>query len=245
MDSDYIIYADESGDHGLPGGNPEYPVFVLALCIAKKGEYVANVVPEFLRFKFATFGHDMTVLHTREIKRTVGDFSLLTDAGAAKAFFAGLNGAIERSPFTVIAAAIDKQRFAKQYKTPDNPYDLALTFCLERAYRFLQDLGQGSRTTHFVIEARGKKEDGDLTDTFDSIVQGKNIHGQQFPFKLRICSKLVNSTGLQLADLVATPIGHRVLKPGQPNRAYEILEPKFRRSPEGKVSGWGLKVFPA
>jgi len=53
-----------------------------------------------------------------------------------------------------------------------------------------------------------------------------------------------NSTGLQLADLVAHPIGRHVVKPDQPNRAYDTLEPKFRRGPQGEVNGYGLKVFP-
>jgi hypothetical protein len=29
-ESDYIVYVDESGDHGLVSVDPEYPVFVLA-----------------------------------------------------------------------------------------------------------------------------------------------------------------------------------------------------------------------
>ena len=56
--------------------------------------------------------------------------------------------------------------------------------------------------------------------------------------------KQVNSTGLQIADLIARPIGLKTLRPDQPNRAYEIIEGKFRRSASGKVDGWGLKVFP-
>lgn len=56
--------------------------------------------------------------------------------------------------------------------------------------------------------------------------------------------KKCNSAGLQLADLVARPIGRKVMNPAQPNRAYEILERKFRRSPRGSVRGWGLKVSP-
>ena len=53
------------------------------------------------------------------------------------------------------------------------------------------------------------------------------------------------STGLQLADLVARPVGIHVLRPGQANRAYDIVAAKFRRSPGGQMLGWGLKVFPA
>jgi hypothetical protein len=56
--------------------------------------------------------------------------------------------------------------------------------------------------------------------------------------------KRANSTGLQIADLVARPIGLSIVREGQPNRAYDLLQPKIRRSPSGKVSGWGLKVFP-
>lgn len=34
------------------------------------------------------------------------------------------------------------------------------------------------------------------------------------------------------------------MRPMQPNRAYDIVEKKFRRSPAGIIKGWGLKVFP-
>jgi Protein of unknown function (DUF3800) len=61
---------------------------------------------------------------------------------------------------------------------------------------------------------------------------------------IRFMDKKHNSTGLQLADLVAHPIGRHVINPNQPNRAYDILEPKFRRSAAGMVKGFGLKIFP-
>lgn len=48
--------------------------------------------------------------------------------------------------------------------------------------------------------------------------------------------------GVQLLSRPA--IGRKVIDPAQANRAYEILEKKLRRSPAGKVRGWGLKVFP-
>ena len=59
-----------------------------------------------------------------------------------------------------------------------------------------------------------------------------------------VADKKCNAPGLQIADLVARPIGRKLLDPAQPNRAYDILERKFRRSPQGKIGGWGLKVFP-
>jgi hypothetical protein len=61
---------------------------------------------------------------------------------------------------------------------------------------------------------------------------------------IRFIDKKQNSMGLQLADLVAHPIGRHAINPDQPNRARDILEPKFRRGPAGRVKGFGLKIFP-
>ena len=46
--------------------------------------------------------------------------------------------------------------------------------------------------------------------------------------------KAANASGLQLADLTARPIALSRLRPGQPNRAFKIIEPKLG----------GLKCFP-
>ena len=49
--SDYIVYADESGDLSLE--DKEYPVFVLAFCVFSKREYLTDVVRHIKGFKFA------------------------------------------------------------------------------------------------------------------------------------------------------------------------------------------------
>ena len=71
-----------------------------------------------------------------------------------------------------------------------------------------------------------------------------NRTGDRLPFDIIFSSKESNAAGLQLADLVARPIGRRLLKPEQSNRAYSVIREKFRRSPDGKPRSWGLKVFP-
>jgi hypothetical protein len=63
------------------------------------------------------------------------------------------------------------------------------------------------------------------------------------PFEPVFAAKRVNCCGLQIADLVARPIGRHILQPTQENRAYTIIARKFRTS-GGKVRGRGLKVFP-
>ena len=79
---------------------------------------------------------------------------------------------------------------------------------------------------------------------FRRIVDGSNGLNKIMPMDLVMIPKSSNSAGLQIADLVARPVGIKVLRPTQPNRAYDIVAKKFRKSPAGEVKGWGLKVFP-
>jgi len=45
---DYIVYVDESGDHGLVTMDPHYPIFVLAFCLFDKRTFAESVVPAML-----------------------------------------------------------------------------------------------------------------------------------------------------------------------------------------------------
>jgi hypothetical protein len=54
---------------------------------------------------------------------------------------------------------------------------------------------------------------------------------------------------LQLADLVARPVGLSVLRPNQENRAFDVLKRKFfcsgGRDKVGEgFENWGLKIYP-
>ena len=184
------------------------------------------------------------VLHGHEIRKAQGDFNILLNANTRTKFFERLNSIIAAADFTIIAAVIDKQRHVKRYKEPVDPYEIALVFCMERLQRCLMERAQVNRMTHVQVECRGKAEDAKLELEFRRVRDGQNAVGPMPNLDLRFMDKKHNSTGLQLADLVAHPIGRRLIKPDQPNRAYDVLEPKFRRGPAGQVRGYGLKIFP-
>lgn len=243
MFSDFIIYVDESGDHGLENIDNHYPIFVLTFCVFRKVEYQDIVVPSFLSLKFQFFGHDMIVLHSHHIRKANGDFRILVSPEIRERFTAALEFAVARAPFTVIASVIHKSMLRDRYVYPSNPYEIALCFCLERAYAFLRERGQADRRTPVIVECRGKAEDDALELAFRRIVQGAN-HWGPLPFEIVFADKKVNSTGLQLADLVSYPIGRHYINPEQRNRAYETIEQKFRTNEAGKKEGWGLKCFP-
>lgn len=78
-----------------------------------------------------------------------------------------------------------------------------------------------------IVECRGKKEDNELELEFRQLCDGNNRLGIALPFDVLFSDKKAMSSGLQLADLVARPIGLNVFKPKQHNRAFEVLKRKF------------------
>lgn len=241
--SDYIVYVDESGDHSLEVINPDWPLFVLCFCIFPIEGYTACVAPAIRRLKFELFGHDLVILHEHDIRKKRGAFSQLNQP-AREAFMQRLNGIIEAADMTIVAVIIDKIRLKDRYQTPFHPYHLAMQFGLERVDQFLRLQGQGDRDTCVVFEARGAREDRELELEFRRVCDGGNRDRRALPLNIHVADKKANSEGLQLADLTARPLGLRILRPDQPNRAAAILEQKLFRGARDYVFGHGLKVFP-
>lgn len=239
--SDYIIYADETGDHGLSSIDSGYPIFVLLFALVKKDDYLEKVVPSFQRAKLDYFGHDQIVFHERDIRKQLSPFGFLrTDQVLRTRFLNRLNKVVAAAPVELFAAVIRKNALTARYRYPMNPYEIALLFCMEGVRQRLVNLGQSGRKVHVIFESRGKPEDNALELEFNRIIQNKRNWGyKQTDFKVmdweaRIVPKAVNCSGMQLADLAARPIGLSILRPAQPNRAFTILVPKIK----------ALKCFP-
>ncbi len=247
--SNFIVYVDESGDHGLQTIDPNYPLFVLAFCVFYKGNYAEKVVPALQKFKFNHFGHDIVVLHETEIRKETGAFRF-ANRQQKNDFLNQLTSIIDTSNFILISCVIDKTRLLQRGSMPDNPYHVALGFCLETLYELLQEKHQDDKQTHVIVECRGKKEDNELELEFRRICAGANRMSKVLPFDIIFANKKTNSAGLQLADLIARPIGLRVLRPEQENRTFNVLSRKFfcsggrERAGEG-FENWGLKIYPS
>jgi hypothetical protein len=238
---DYIIYGDESGDHSMADGYKDYPAFVLALCVFSKNTYISDVVTSIKSFKFAFWGHGLVILHSSKLRKRKEDFQFLHDRELRTSFLNALNDTIAKSPFEIISMAIDK-RLLKEADSRINPYELTLELCIEKIYQFLEEKEQHRKLTHVVIESRGKKEDDELQTAFRKIITIRSPLQEVFPLKLMFVDKKSNCAGLQIADLVAYPIGRYLIDPEKENPAFKIVEKKILLYPEYR--GTGLMMFP-
>jgi hypothetical protein len=243
--SDFIVFVDESGDHSLESINPEYPIFVLAFCIVDCKDYVERITPNVRGLKFRHFGHDMVILHELDIRKRIGAFASF-NREKRDGFMAELAAIIADVPMTIVAIVIDKLRYRNRYSVPAHPYHFAMQFGLERISHFLREKDQMGRATHIIFEARGRREDKDLKLNFRSVCEALNGGAMAVPLEIKVADKRVNSEGLQLADLVARPIGLRVLRPAQENRAWQIIERKLWIGVSAAATHEnGLKISPA
>ncbi len=241
--SDYIIYLDESGSSSIGADRNDFPVFVLACVCIEKSHYANVMVPKLQELKFRYFGHDQTVFHERDIRRQSGDFvALRGDAKLRRSFLADVTKLIASFDFDLAAAVVDKAALSARYPNPMPPYDLAMLMAMEHLSLTLRNHGQLGRIVHVIAESRGLAEDSELELAFRRISDGQPPLASnqrelitKFDWRIRFCDKKSNSSGLQLADLIARPVGLKHLRPNQPNRAYDVIAEKVT---------WWVKKFP-
>lgn len=242
--SRFIAFFDECGDHSLEKIDRDFPLFVLSTVIVERTVYQEQIVPALGRLKMRFWNHEGVNLHSRDIRKALGDFAFMQVPEKRVAVLTAMNEMMKDLPFTLFITAIHKQEHKERYGlAASNPYDLALTYTFERLVHFLE----GENETHLPVtaEARGKNEDNELEAAFYRLMtQGTRfIPAERFqrlncPITFR--RKTDNIAGLQIADLCAHPAARRVLKPKQPNQAWEIVVNRIYQ--RGSVTGW--KIFP-
>lgn len=227
-----ILFFDESGDHNLSVIDPSYPLFVLGGVIMEEVYAKEVLTPRLSDFKRELFGNDDLILHTADITRNRNGFERLKDSGFRIAFYDRLNALMRELDYSVVACAIRKDEHLARYGMAAlDPYLMSLDILVER---FCMDVGDVEDGGLIVAERRGPTLDHELELAWLNLkIQGtRYIKAKQVERRiqsLNLKSKTANLAGLQLADLVVTPIGRKVL--GKPVKDdYIIVESKFRRS---------------
>jgi hypothetical protein len=240
------MYLDESGDHSLTIVDPSYPVFVLGGIIVDQGYAEGEMTERIQQFKRDVFEREDIILHTADIVRNKNGFESLKDNAARERFYTRLNDLMRSLDYQVVACAIKKDEHLARYGAAAlDPYLLSFDVLVER---FCYAIGPRQGGGVMVAEQRNPTLDHELELAWlnlkisgTSQVQATEIEHRIAGLNLR--DKRSNVSGLQLADLVVSPIGRYVI--GKPVKEdFHVIESKFRRAGRGSYLGTGLVVLP-
>lgn len=196
------VYIDESGGHNLGRPDPNYPVFVLCAIVFDQESYANGLVPELTRIKLRHLGHDGHPLHEAEIRKRLGPFSFKGETEARERFMDDLDKLVEAHAARVYAIAV----------LPSHPKGLEADIA---AAEHLLGLLLQSRPgpLSLLLESRGKREDARLMAALNRVTTSD--------IRVGFCAKSHAVPGLELADLLARPVGLSLVRPSQPNRAQD------------------------
>lgn len=238
-----ILYLDESGTSNLRKFDDSYPIFLLGGVIID-AEDIADNQRLMNDFKVKYWGRDEIILHSCEIVHRIREFEMLKNPEVWANFVTDLNELMENLKYRVIACIIDiPKTVAKYRRNAVDPYEYALRIVLERFVYFMTGYEDGK----VLAESRGKILDIQLAAAFEKIretgtgfVCGDEIRDKINGFEIH--EKCKNITGLQIADLVLSPIGRNYLGK-KVNQDYNIVYQKCLCK-YGKVEGNGIIVLP-
>lgn len=242
-----IVWIDESGNHNLDLDRSDgiYDWFVLGAVIFSLEAYKIFDT-QFRALKKNHFGTEDFVLHTAEMTRPNKARSPLNlkfnKPKFREAFYADMKCLIEKTDFEAVFCAINKQKFVDVYgkESAADPYHFSLENVLNRILK--QTLTD--RVSIFP-EKRDFKADRLLEiEILRLKTQGTKFYEpQQLDRRIRsfsLCDKQDNDSGLQLIDLLVTPVGRfcngKKPKPSGNEIPYAVVKPKI---PNGC-----LTVFP-
>ena len=242
----HYLFIDESGDHGLVNLDANFPVFVLCGMLVNEASYKI-VRDEINEIKHHFWANKTVVFHSRDIRKCQKEFQVLFDMELKKDFYSRINHLITSNNYTVFAAAIRKDRYIEKYgKLSNDVYELALSFIIERAVFYLDEITEEKKELSIIIEKRGKKEDKKLEEHFQRLVaRGTGYVDAErlkvLNIKIYFRDKKENINGLQLTDLLAYPIARYVIDKNRANPAFDLLASKIYIKNNRR---YGLKIFP-
>lgn len=229
--SEYILFGDESGDHGLANLHPRSRAFVIAFAIVRRRDYEQVVIPRFRRFKRRYLGDESVPLHEREIRRGEGVFRRLHGPEKRLEAQRMLRQLVQNLPFNIISVGFRKDQFAPNPELAGSPYDRRFVEGLAAYAAAMPGTSADTRITQIVVDARGAKEDARLQNLVESLTLATAGETANVRFQIRFAKKFEAEVGVELADLIASPIAWRILGRAHPLIPFELLEPKFLRHP--------------
>ena len=239
------LYLDESGEHNPSVTSPDYPIFVLGGIIADK-DYADGPLTDALNdFKRQLLKTTDIVLHTADIVRNRKGFEPLKDVGFRNEFYERLNSLMRGLEYSVVACAIRKDTLAFRRFSARDLYLVCFEVLVEL---FCEEIGDVRDGGIIVAESRSSSPLNraldhawlDLKSNGTGQTPGSAITNRILALNLR--DKQDNVAGLQMADLVISPIGRHLLR--KPDfEDWRIVSNKLRRDSPEQTGGDGLIIL--
>lgn len=243
----FYLYIDECGDQNLANYDEQFPIFTLCGIIVREDKRLW-LEKEVCELKKDFWGHQYTILHSRDIRKCQRGFEILFDLNVKKRFYERINKILgEQNVYTIVACAILKEPYIRNYGKLNDVYAQSLTFVLERAMFYLDTVANIDAELHTIVEMRGKKEDEKLRTFYFKLLE-KGTYWvtperlKKYAKSFSLLPKKANVIGLQIADLVAYPITRHILDSNEPNLAYEIIKNNIYTENMKQI---GIKILPS
>ncbi len=250
----YTLYMDECGSHVTSPINSTFPVFCLSGVVIADDDYL-QMDRNWKNWKQKVLGSWDVIVHEPDVRHRTHKFRGETPEHGDQ-IEDSLDEFLADAGFLTIAAAVDLRAFVEAHPTervdeylPKSCYLMCIDLLLERFIHFLQHQASDARG-NVVAESRGAKEDALVHAEFirlhlegTQFVSESYFRNQLRPY-VEFFRKRRNSSGLQLADLVARPIAEKILRPQTTPRRWDIIKPKLSDGGKGEPHKYGLKVFP-
>ena len=229
--SKYYLFIDECGDHNLTKYDPGFPVFTLCGILISR-QNLKSLSKAFEDLKIGIFGTKEVVIHSVDIRKWRGPFSVLADKCLRESFFSGIERILSQNEaYIIVSCTILKEQLNKfcVRGEEDDVYGLSLSYLIERSIFSVDNVKNVEMPEiSIVVERRGKKEDNKLLNYYNGLrnrgtkwVTADRLRARikDFGFK----NKKDNVIGLQIADLIAYPVAIHLLYPERPNPSYEVV----------------------
>jgi hypothetical protein len=256
----YRLFLDETGHDNLKIANEprEQYLCLMGVIMDLAGDHEI-LTQKMDALKVSTFGTTNVVLHRRElIDKKPPPFDKLHDAETRTRFDTGLLDVVANCEYVALAVLIDKKEHTERYAVwKSHPYHYCLRAMMERYVMWLK--GKGA-VGDVMAEWRGIKPNKKLEQAYTYIYRNGTgnvsigeVQTHMSSAQLKIRKKEANIAGLQLADMLASPAsrelicmerGEEMTAPFGKQVVKILRDDKYRRSPNGKISGWGTKTLP-
>jgi hypothetical protein len=199
---------------------------------------------DFHKETFIENGSRHSILHLEDINRNQKVFRFLNDPIKKSLYLTNLNELIANLDFSIISVFIDKRKLLRQYGSyAYHPLVLSYHLMFER----LEYLNSRESTSSIVFLERfqvassgffrhtGMEYDEFLKSIPRSYSSIRSVH---------VIDKKDNLSGIQIADLCATPLKRSIEGLPEIGVSVDILKQKCDRDSKGNIEGYGIKVFP-